>query len=417
MLPHQPRRRLLALANQIRPRPTEAGGTAGQTRAATGNNTTRIGSWKDQSQLGNAGLAVGKAPTGTVRGIAAKITVEPLKDRTLGAVIRGCSLANDDLEDPEAWEKVYQAFLDHAVLIFPDQHGLTTEQQGSFAERFAPIKHHLTITNIKKDGSLQEPKANTQAGRAQGASGGSPGWGTEGWHTDVTFTPISVTTGQLCAGANSVVPRENSGGETEFCDMRAGYDCLDDETKAKIENMVCYHSLNYGLMRRTGVEFEPTPLNHPVPTHDNCYIRPVVKVHPVTKRKTLLPTCFCFGIPGLPREESTKLLDFLCNNAAQAPRLYKHTWKEGDLVIWDERSTFHRSIPYDPTMPRRLFGVRTIGGVESEGALPAPDAKLKGTGEEAPNGQAILAAELAALKEEKPWEKIQEVGSNGRGGW
>lgn len=246
----------------------------------------------------------------------------------------------------------------------------------------------------------------------------------------MSFTPVSVKTGQLYA---ELVPKED--GETEFADMRAGYDALDEATKARIETMVSYHSLDYQAFRRTGMRRQPVPdllgvptkefpegtpgelPGMPVPSHDLCYLRPLVKTHPETGRKCLLAPASAFGIPDLSRAESTQLLDDLCNNTCQPPRTYKHKYRPGDMVIWDETSVFHRSRPYDPQELRKLWGFRTRGTIESEGALPGPDPKLPGAGVRAPNAKAILAAELDALAAEKPWETRDWTQENPRGGW
>merc|ERR1719409_656425 len=108
---------------------------------------------------------------------------------------------------------------------------------------------------------------------------------------------------------------ESGGGETEFCDMRAAYAALDEQTKAKIEDLAAYHSTVYSLYRRTG---------HLNPADPKAQLRPLVKVHPETGRKSLFIASHAFGIPGLEPEESEKLLDDLVVFAAQEPRTYKH---------------------------------------------------------------------------------------------
>lgn len=318
----------------------------------------------------------------------------------MGAVVTGISLANSDLDSPEVMKTLYQAFLDFAILVFPGQTGLKTqEDRERFAGRFGPVDHYLKITNQKKDGTL-----------AQG-SFGTTHFSTDGWHTDVTFTPVSVKVGLLHA---ELVP--NNGGETEFADMRAGYDCLDEATKRKIEDLSCWHSLDYHVARQSGFFPDQTKAGKPIqragasPTqqalHRNAYLRPMVKVHPETGRKSIFCHKDCFGVPSLSREEGTQLVDEIIAKACQAPRTYIHAWAPGDLVMWDERSTFHRSRPFNSADEvRLLWGVRCSGDPQTEAALPT---SLE-------EGQKALSDELDWLRAHKPWEQRQ--GSSPRGGW
>lgn len=327
---------------------------------------------------------------------AARLRIEAVPGATIGAVVHGIDVRTD-LDDPETMRKVYEAFLDKAVLVFPGQHGLTThELRVAFANRFGILDNHLSVSNIQNDGQMHTGTWGTQSVVS-----------TDGWHTDMTFTPVTLKAGMLHA---EVVP--SSGGETEFADMRAGYDILDDAVKSRIEDMTTFHSLKYAILRGTGVL---VPASRPmsdgaakngnvVGLRDVAYMRKLVNVHPETGRKVLMATQTAFATSGVSREESTKLLDDLCDQACQPPRTYKHPWKPGDLVIWDERSVFHRSRPWKhQAEPRLLHGLRTRSENTEESR-----SKL-GKSEE------ILIEEIAWLQENKPW--IGRRGTNGRGGW
>lgn len=324
--------------------------------------------------------------------VASKIQIEALPGLTLGATVRGLSLrtGEDDLEDPEVWELVRQAFLDYGMLVFPGQVDLTQECRDRFSRRFGPLDHRLTISNIRKDGSLiAAPPV------------------TEGWHTDMNFAPVSLLASTLYA---ENVPAQ--GGETGFADMQAAYDALDEATKRKIEDMKSYNSIDYASLRRTG-KVNPRPpmkVDYVKKTPDGVMpfipgeayppappLRPLVKVHPETGKKALQGIGYVsFGIVGLPREESTQLLDDLCNFACQAPRVYLHAWKPGDLVIWDNRRLLHRANPWDYSGEKRLLhGTRITGDPITEACIPvSSDAE----------SERILAEELEKLREEKAWE-------------
>lgn len=174
--------------------------------------------------------------------------------------------------------------------------------------------------------------------------------------------------------------------------MRHAYESLDEATKEKIGPLNAYHSERYSMLRRTGLD--PTSVaNRPRPYMAcKAYLRPLVKVHPETGRKSIFLAHHAFRIPGMSPEESEQLLDSLADHAARAPRIYTHTWEPGDLVIWDNRCFMHRARPMkDPSEPRTLLGTRVAGDVESESGLPA------GFGEEK------LALELERVRKMEQW--------------
>ena len=279
------------------------------------------------------------------------MTVTPI-DASLGAVVTDIKLK--DLDDA-TWADLYAMFLKHGVLVFPEQH-LDDAQQDAFARRFGDIEQLnpkqqgavVRISNTKEDGSVAEP--NEYQFKVLR--------GNEGWHTDSTYMPLASKAAMLAA---ITVPAE--GGETEFADMRAAWDELDAGTQEKLEGMEAYHSLYYS-QERAGYQFGT----------DNIYgfhdkgapLRPVVKIHPETGRKSLYTGRHAYNIVGMDPRASEELLDGLMEDACQAPRTYKHAWEVGDLVVWDNRCVMHRARPYDTTQARVLRGSRIAGDAASE---------------------------------------------------
>jgi alpha-ketoglutarate-dependent taurine dioxygenase len=284
-------------------------------------------------------------------------TVTPL-DATLGAVITDIKLG--DMSDAE-WKVVEDAFHEYAALVFPAQH-LSDEEQVAFGERFGEIeqlrgdgKKFAAISNKAADGHIltaEEKRFQTLRGN-------------EGWHTDSSYMPLAAKASILAA---QVVP--SSHGETELADMRDAYDKLDDAMKAKIENLVAYHSL-YASQAKAGYVFKTGESygfhNHGAP------IRPLVKVHPVTGRKSLFIGRHAYRIPGMSDADAQKLLDDLLEFAVQPPRTYAHQWQPGDVMMWDNRCVLHRACPYDYSEPRVMRHVRIAGDPASEMAATAPD--------------------------------------------
>ena len=148
--------------------------------------------------------------------------------------------------------------------------------------------------------------------------------GNEGWHTDSSYMRLSAKASVLSA---HVVP--SHGGETEWADMRAAYDALDDAMRARIAGLSAYHSLRYSQARIGHVAAVGSSYGF----HDEQPpLRPLVKVHPETGRAALYIGRHAYGIPGLDPDESEALLDDLVAFACQAPRVYTHSWTPGDVV-------------------------------------------------------------------------------------
>ncbi|HJN50411.1 MAG: TauD/TfdA family dioxygenase [Pseudomonadales bacterium] len=283
---------------------------------------------------------------------------------TFGAVVTDVDLAK--LGD-ETWSEIHTAFLEYGVLVFPGQH-LDDEAQGAFASRFGNIEQfspqqtgsNIHISNQKPDGSLAQPDEQ-QFHILRG---------NEGWHTDSTYMPLASKAALLAA---MVLPPE--GGETDFADMRAAWDELDEETQARLEELSAYHSLYYS-QEQAGYHYKT----------DNMYgfhdkgtpLRPIVKTHPDTGRKSIYTGRHAYGIPGMNAEESEVLLKELLENACRPPRTYRHVWQLGDLVVWDNRCLMHRARPYDTSCARVLRGTRISGEPETELAPTFADKRADG---------------------------------------
>ncbi|MGR8918320.1 MAG: TauD/TfdA dioxygenase family protein [Gammaproteobacteria bacterium] len=276
-------------------------------------------------------------------------------EATLGAYITGVDLA--DL-DERSFEEIRAAFLEYGVLIFPGQN-LSAEDQVAFASRFGEIEvlvddlKTTPITNVTADGSLADEESQQMQILL----------GNEMWHTDSSYMPVSAKASVLSA---QVVP--SSGGQTEWADMRAAYDDLDEVTRERIEKLAAYHSLLYSRDDPTRKAEERSGYGF----YDGApQLRPLTKVHPETGRTALYIGRHAHGIPGLDPDESESLLAQLVSFACQPPRVFAHTWAPGDVAIWDNRCVMHRARPYDHAEQRVMMHTRIKGDPESEAALAA----------------------------------------------
>src|SRR5215813_1966008 len=279
--------------------------------------------------------------------------IAPL-DATFGAIVTGLKLpAIDD----RTWHELHQTWLKYALLIFPDQH-LTREEQIEFARRFGALEFELApISNVKSDGTIITETDPSDVVKVLK--------GNMGWHCDSTYMPVQARGAVFSA---RVVP--SSGGETGWADMRAAFDALDDELRAKLEKLSAHHSLYYSQAKlghhpKKGSDYSGYGFHDgPVP------LRPLVKVHPETGRKSLLIGRHAYDIPGMNSTESERFLSGLVEFACQPPRTYHHDWTSGDAVIWDNRCLLHQATPWDMTQPRVMWHSRIAGDPVSEGALP-----------------------------------------------
>jgi len=276
-------------------------------------------------------------------------TVTPL-DASFGARITDIDLA--DMSDDD-WRLVDEAFNRYAALVFPGQ-DLSKAAQVAFGEHFGAIEYlrgdakAVAISNVNADGSVMVPdEKRFQVLR-----------GNEGWHTDSSYMPLAAKASCLSA---QVVPSQ--GGETELADMRDAYDTLDAATKAEIAELSAYHSL-YASQAKAGFEFHT---GDGYGYHSKgAPLRPLVKTHPATGRKSLFIGRHAFRIPGMADADAQALLDRLLEHACRPPRTYTHHWQPGDVLIWDNRCVLHRARPYDYTEPRVMRHVRIAGDPATE---------------------------------------------------
>jgi len=282
--------------------------------------------------------------------MARAFDLQPI-DATFGAVLTRVKLAG---LDDTAWQDLHAAWLQYALLIFPDQH-LKRDEQIAFAKRFGQLEFEMAaISNVKSDGTLIDDDSDLMKVLK----------GNMGWHCDSTYMPVQAKGAVFSA---EVVTK--SGGQTGWADMRAAYDALDDELRSKLEGLAAYHSLFYSQAKlghhpKQGSAYSGYGFHDgPVP------LRPLVKVHPETGRKSLVIGRHAHNIPDMDKNESERLLQELVDFACRPPRVYHHQWRSGDAVIWDNRCLLHQATPWDMREPRIMWHSRIAGDPVSEAAL------------------------------------------------
>ena len=247
---------------------------------------------------------------------------------------------------------------EHAVLIFHDQH-FKDDEQLAFTQSLGPLEvavgfnlrdksdmrlkspHFADVSNLDKDGKVFRKDDR----RWQFAIGNRL------WHSDSSFKTIPAKYSLLSARA---VP--SSGGNTEFADMRAAWDALDDETKAACEPLVCEHSQMFSRAKCGFTDFSPEERERFKPVRQR-----LVRVHPGSGRKSIYLSSHAGSIVGWPVPEAKAFLMDLTEKATQRELTYSHKWRVGDLVMWDNRATMHRARPFPEHEPRDMRRTTLMG--------------------------------------------------------
>jgi alpha-ketoglutarate-dependent 2,4-dichlorophenoxyacetate dioxygenase len=261
--------------------------------------------------------------------------------------------------DAETVRALWDAIDRYAVLVFHDQR-LTDAQLRDFAARFGDLeigrsaarggKRRLAIPQIGDISNLDEDNRV----RALDDRRRLDSLGNRLWHTDASYMPVPVVLGMLHA---VTVPPASAlgGGETEFADMRAAYDALPDATKTAIDGLIVQHDIFWSRGQIGFTEFPPGDREQYPPSPQR-----LVRLHPGSKRKTLYLSAHASHVVGWPVADGRLLLLDLNAHATQPTFVYRHEWRIGDVVIWDNRCTMHRGRAHDENQPRDLRRATTL---------------------------------------------------------
>lgn len=164
------------------------------------------------------------------------------------------------------------------------------------------------------------------------------------WHSDSSFQKPAAKYSMLCA---LVVPEQ--GGETEFADVRAAYDALPADMQRALEGLSAEHFAFHSRLALGDDSFTAEQLATFPPV-----TWPLLRSHPGSGRKLLFIGSHCGRVVGMTLPEGRMLLADLLEHATQREFVYRHQWRVGDLVMWDNRATLHRGRRFDLAAPREL---------------------------------------------------------------
>jgi taurine dioxygenase len=270
--------------------------------------------------------------------------------KALGARIDGIDLRTID---DHQFAAIYQAWLDHQVILFRDQR-LTVDDLIAFSRGFG----ELDWAPVQETGRRfveGYPEVYIVSNVIEnGVPIGSLGAVEAAWHTDMSYLENPPKASMLYA-----VEVPPAGGNTYFCSMYRAYESLPGGLKRRIEGLMLKHdgTYNSGGYLRQGTDAIDDPVHSPGEYH------PLVCTHPETQRRLLyLGRRRNAYIGGLPLSESEALLNELWFHATQEEFAWHNEWQAGDLVLWDNRCTMHRRDSFDANARRIMQRTQIKGG-------------------------------------------------------
>ena len=259
--------------------------------------------------------------------------IEPLTPK-IGATIHGLDLTVP-LSD-KSFKQLHQAWMDHLVLFFREQ-DISHEQHLAFGQRFGDLHIHPAAPFADSNPALMRIHTDDTSHRNNG----------EGWHSDV-----SADLEPPMASILHLTKTPNSGGDTLWANMYEAYDALSNPVRRLLEGLTALHTADY-----TGFyKDQPAQRENPKAEH------PVIRTHPVTKRKALyVNSGFTKRIKGVTQSESDALLKMLFEHVKNPNFHCRFQWEEQSIALWDNRCTQHMAV-WD-YFPETRSGIRvTIKG-------------------------------------------------------
>lgn len=227
--------------------------------------------------------------------------------------------------DPATRQAVYDAFVRYHVLCFRDQ-ALNQDEQIAFSLQFGTLERHIA-SNRSQGNPLVHIVSNL------GPDGKPSGKvGSQTWHSDKSFRPEPSLATILHA-----VTMPPQGGDTCFADMESAYAALSEARKAELDGVLVVHSWELSLAKK-GIKAPPEEIADAPPM-----AHPLVRVHPDSGRRSLFMGEHASHFDGRPMDEGRAALQELEAFATQERFQYRHHWRKGDLLMWDNRCLLHRA--------------------------------------------------------------------------
>lgn len=267
----------------------------------------------------------------------------------LGAEVRDIHVSKPMGE--ASFGEIYKAFLAHGILLFRNQ-DITREQHIEFSRRFGELDRHDALPRDRHP-NYPEILLVTNEPNSDGTPSDSRYTGRQ-WHSDMSFTTVP-SLGSLLRGIT--IPEV--GGDTLFANMYMAYDALSDGMKKLIADL---HGIHLSGTRKIANSASGIPRAEEQKRINPPVAQPVVRVHPETGRKALYIGEKVKRLDGMTEEESQPLISYLVKHATQPEFVYRHQWRQNDILIWDNRCTMHQALgDFDETQRRHMERTTVLG--------------------------------------------------------
>jgi alpha-ketoglutarate-dependent 2,4-dichlorophenoxyacetate dioxygenase len=284
------------------------------------------------------------------------VRVTPLTT-AFAAEIGGVDLATP--LDEADWRAIRDALDEHSVLVFRGQ-TLDDDSQVAFSRRFGNLEVTRSLNPAAGTPFARQSNLDIKTGEFIPLDDRRMVYQQANmlWHSDSSFKPVPSLCSLLSA---RLVPPE--GGATEFASARAAYPSLPEALKARAARAVVVHDYSWSRDQvRPGFFTTEERAVYPPVQHR------LVRANPVNGRRALFLGAHASHVVGLPIDEGRALLKEILAHVTQPQFCHRHEWREGDLVIWDNRCVLHRATPYDSARYKRLLQRTTISGDPAEPA-------------------------------------------------
>jgi alpha-ketoglutarate-dependent 2,4-dichlorophenoxyacetate dioxygenase len=271
------------------------------------------------------------------------------------AELRGVTLA-DIANNDDAYKEARAAFEEHSVLVLRGQQ-VTDEAQLAFSRRFGPLEitkvgSQGTGTNLVILSTIDESGKVVPADHRLALRNKA----NQLWHTDSTFKRVPALASVLAA---RVIPAR--GGETEYVSMRLAFERLDPALRQRLEHSFAWHDYAHS---RGKIAPDLASAEERAALPPQCW-RMVWK-NPVNGRTALYLASHAYAVEGMEQAAGQELIGELIDAATAEGRSYIHSWRSGDVVMWDNRATMHRGRPWPAHEPRHMVRT-TISATEADG--------------------------------------------------
>ena len=272
-----------------------------------------------------------------------------------GVELRGVTLA-DVVSDDATYAATRSAFEEHSVLVLRDQE-VSDELQLAFSRRFGPPEvtkvgsqgtgtHFVVLSTIGADGNVVPADHRMQ--RRNKAN--------QLWHTDSSFKRVPALTSILSA---RIIP--DHGGETEFVSTRLAFERLDPLRQRQLEALFAWHDYAHS---RGKIASDLASAEERTALPPQCWR--MVWRNPKHGRGALYIASHAYAVEGMDQAAGTRLIEELTAAATAPGSSYLHKWRQGDIVMWDNRATMHRGRPWSAHEPRLIVRT-TISATADDG--------------------------------------------------